>query len=84
MPEHKVDERAEPSVYVVQTDRGFTHLFSGRQIWALVLLGLIEHDRDGWLLENGKGEHHGPVHHFYRGVVNPPGQTTATGGDDRG
>lgn len=63
-------ERDEPDVYVVTTDRGFTQIFDERQIRALVLLGLIEHDRDGWLLEDGKGNHLGPVHHFYVGRAN--------------
>lgn len=63
-------ESAELDVYVVTTPRGFTQILDERQIRALVLLGLIEHDRDGWLLENGKGEHLGPVHHFYVGRAN--------------
>jgi hypothetical protein len=55
----------EPDVYVVETEKGYTTIFDERQIRALVMLGLIEHKRDGWLLENGKGEHLGPVHHYY-------------------
>lgn len=66
----------EAEVYVVTTPKGFTQIFDATQIRALVLLGLIEHERDGWLLENGKGEHLGPVHHFYREArVIPPGSS---------
>lgn len=61
----------EPDVYVVTTAKGHTSIFELRHIRALVLLGLIEHERDGWLLENGKGEHLGPIHHFYRPSTSP-------------
>lgn len=52
--------------YVVTTPKGFTEAFDARQIDLLVRLGLIVHERDGHVLEDGRGNGVGPVHHFYR------------------
>jgi hypothetical protein len=61
-------------VYVVTGPRGFTETFNAEQVETLVRLGLIQHDYDGHVLEDGAGQGVGALHHFYREVVYSPGQ----------
>lgn len=52
--------------FVLATPKGFTESFDAKQIETLVLLGLIEHERDGYVLCDGAGNGLGPLHRFYR------------------
>lgn len=52
-------------VYVVEGPGGFTETFDKETVDVLVRLGLIEHERDGHVLEMG-GKPFGSLHHFYR------------------
>lgn len=52
-------------VYVVHTPKGFTETFDARTIETLEQLGLIRHERDGHVLEDGRGNGAGPLHRFY-------------------
>lgn len=56
----------EETVYMVTTPRGFTQTFDAKTIQTLELLGLIRHERDGYVLEDGDGKGVGPLHRFYR------------------
>jgi hypothetical protein len=56
----------EPDVYLVQTPAGFTESFDAKTVDTLVKLGLIEHQRDGHVVSDGRGNGIGPLHHFYR------------------
>lgn len=64
--------------YVVTGPRGFTETLNAHTVETLVRLGLIEHERDGHVLEDGRGSGVGPMHHFYRMApsVLPPGATS--------
>ena len=57
--------------YVVEGPRGFTESFDKPTVETLVSMGLIEHVRDGYVLEDGKGNPLGALHHFYEGPVKP-------------
>lgn len=52
--------------YVITGPKGFTEAFDAEQIDLLVRLGLIQHDYDGHVLQDGAGNGVGPLHHFYR------------------
>ena len=52
-------------VYVVHGPKGFTETFNLHTINVLLRLGLIEHERDGRVLEDGRGNGVGPLHRFY-------------------
>jgi hypothetical protein len=56
-------------VHMVTTPKGFTESFDARTIETLELLGLIRHERDGYVLEDGSGNGVGPLHRFYREVT---------------
>lgn len=58
-------------VYVVTGPGGFTEMFDAHQVDVLVRLGLIEHDYDGHVLEDGAGNGVGSLHHFYREARRP-------------
>ncbi|MCL8026344.1 hypothetical protein [Nocardioides bruguierae] len=45
---------------------GFTESFDAEQVDTLVRLGLIQHDYDGHVLQDGAGNGVGHLHHFYR------------------
>lgn len=60
--------QSEPVRYVVQGPGGFTESFDERAVQTLVNLGVIEHERDGYVLEMSiGGEIHpeGALHRFY-------------------
>lgn len=59
------NERDEGVVYVVHGPKGFTETFDLHTINLLLSLGLIEHERDGRVLEDGHGNGVGPLHRFY-------------------
>lgn len=59
-------EVTEAVVYMVHTPKGFTETFDLRTIETLERLGLIRHERDGYMLEDGNGIGVGPLHRFYR------------------
>lgn len=56
----------EKDRYVVTGPGGFTESFNAEQVDCLVRLGLIEHDYDGHVLQDGQGRGVGALHHFYR------------------
>lgn len=51
--------------YVVQGPRGFTETFDQHTVEVLVRLGLIRHERNDYVLQDGSGQGVGPLHHFY-------------------
>lgn len=72
---HVIDVRVQEAVpavlrggdvFVVTTARGMTESLDARAINTLVSLGLIEHERDDYVLATHDGRGIGPVHHFYR------------------
>lgn len=56
----------EPDRYVVTGPKGFTETLTADQVNLLVRLGLIQHDYDDHVLQDGHGNGVGPLHHFYR------------------
>ena len=56
----------ETHVYRIQTDKGFTDSFGGKQIRTLVDLGLIAFSEDSYDLEDGHGRGVGPLVRWYR------------------
>lgn len=49
------------SVYIVEGRHGYTNIFDTDTVEVLERIGLIQHLRDGYLFEEGKG----PLHKFY-------------------
>jgi hypothetical protein len=63
---HNAEIDRTPDRWVITTPKGFTESFSEDDIRTLVLLGLIEHERDGYVLIGSDGIGVGALHHFYR------------------
>lgn len=61
----RTQDAATAPVYVVHTPAGFTETFGRQTIETLERLGLIRHERDGHVLEDGQGNGVGPLHRFY-------------------
>ena len=53
-------------IYIVTTPKGWTAKFDADEVEVLIRLGLIAHDYDGHVLEDGRGNGVGALHHFYR------------------
>lgn len=56
-------------IYVLETSRGFTESLDRAAIQTLERLGLITHVRDGYVLQDGRGQGVGSLHRFYAGVA---------------
>lgn len=64
---HEGSSGRNEDVYVVTTAKGFVESMSKETVEALLHLGLIEHDRDEHVLQDGSGNGVGPLYHFYVG-----------------
>lgn len=58
--------QTEPDRYVVQGPQGFTEKLGANEVTVLVSLGLIIHERSGYVMEDGRGNGVGALHHFYK------------------